>query len=241
VVDLPEIVHNPGMDIVIAPASSLLVPSRSVGHVPMEFAVKMARFMQTADGVGLAAPQVGYNIRVIAIHPDQARHGLKPAMVQDGETDVGLVLVNPKVVATSLVYGALIPGEGCLSLPNAPEAKVRRLTEVKLRYSTVAGEEVVEWVTGMLATIVQHEIDHLDGILYPARSKTSGAVYDAYAARHKLDRAKMDWFHRIMLANMETPPLPADYTEDEWRKCCASVDMPEPETTQLWQRIAGFL
>lgn len=109
----------------------------------------MGETMYDAQGVGLAAPQVGILKRVIVVDP------------HDGET--GLVkLVNPEIIEKD---GEQISVEGCLSVPNF-NASVKRPEHVKVKYLDENGEEKIWDAHGFPAVILSHEIDHLDGILF---------------------------------------------------------------------------
>lgn len=106
----------------------------------------MADTMYQADGVGLAAPQVGILKKVVVI---DAGEGL-------------LQLINPKVVFES---GEQLEVEGCLSLPGI-YGQVKRPAEVTVEALNPAGKKVTVKGTGLLARALCHEIDHLDGILF---------------------------------------------------------------------------
>jgi peptide deformylase len=104
--------------------------------------------------VGLAAPQIDRPVRIVAVdvseHPRATRHhGL-------------LVLVNPVIVLAS---GSEVAREGCLSIPELT-ANVRRATDVVIEASTPEGKSRVIEAEGFEARCLQHEIDHLDGILF---------------------------------------------------------------------------
>ncbi len=104
--------------------------------------------------VGLAAPQIDELVRMIVVdvtgHPRATTcHGL-------------LVLVNPRIVASA---GAEVGREGCLSIPDLT-ANVRRSTEITVEALTPEGDEVVLESAGFEARAFQHEIDHLDGLLF---------------------------------------------------------------------------
>lgn len=106
----------------------------------------MLETMKYADGVGIAAPQVGVLRRAIVV-------------------DVGegsIKLINPVIIDTS---GENIDIEGCLSVP-LKSGKVKRPEWVKVRYLDVDGNENTIEATEILARVLCHEIDHLDGILY---------------------------------------------------------------------------
>jgi len=102
--------------------------------------------MHKAPGVGLAAPQVNKSIRVIVV-------------------DVGpgpIALVNPEVIEKS---GSQVFMEGCLSVPGV-EAPVERAALLKVKGLDRDGVEIVVTAEGFMATVLQHEIDHLDGKVF---------------------------------------------------------------------------
>lgn len=101
------------------------------------------------NGVGLAGPQVGLNLRLaVVVYEDRK-----------------FVICNPELLAAS---GEVDAVEGCLSLPGRA-GLIRRFEEVKVRYRNVHGRGVVRIFDGWLARIVQHESDHLLGVLCPER------------------------------------------------------------------------
>lgn len=112
----------------------------------------MLETMYAAPGIGLAAPQVGVSKRVIVL--DVALKDDPPAPLR---------LVNPEIVWSSLETNTA--EEGCLSLPEH-YADVTRPAEVRVRYFDADGASRELDAKGLLATCVQHEIDHLDGILF---------------------------------------------------------------------------
>jgi peptide deformylase len=114
----------------------------------------MKQTMIEAPGVGLAAPQVGAPIRAIVVR-------------EDVEENCPIhVLLNPRIVARA---GEQEGQEGCLSLPTL-QAAVTRSTRVKVRAQNPEGEEVELEGEGLLARCLQHEIDHLDGVLFIDRA-----------------------------------------------------------------------
>jgi peptide deformylase len=112
----------------------------------------MLETMYAAPGVGLAAPQVGVGLRVIVL--DVAREGEPKAPMQ---------LANPEIVWASDDDASY--EEGCLSVPEH-YAEVVRPRAVKVRYLDATGAAREIEADGLLATCLQHEIDHLDGILF---------------------------------------------------------------------------
>ena len=117
------------------------------------------------DGVGIAGPQVGLNRRVVAVQ----RFDKEPVMNASGKLDHPFeVYPNIRIVclSDSTAYGA----EGCLSVPDM-RADVLRSTEVVIEYADLnsAGGDIpmiLDTISGFTAVIFQHEIDHLEGILY---------------------------------------------------------------------------
>ncbi|MDF2628887.1 MAG: polypeptide deformylase [Symbiobacteriaceae bacterium] len=109
----------------------------------------MADTMYAAPGVGLAAPQVGVSKRVIVIDPHDEETGL-------------IQLVNPEIVAKE---GWVSGSEGCLSIPGYL-GDVYRYEKVQVVALDRSGRKVYIDAEGWLARIFQHEIDHLDGVLY---------------------------------------------------------------------------
>ena len=112
----------------------------------------MVETMYHAPGIGLAAPQVGVLERVIVM--DIARKDEDRAPIR---------MVNPEIVWASDADN--VYEEGCLSVPEH-YADVVRPAEVKVRYLDEAGAKHEIHATGLLATVVQHEMDHLDGVLF---------------------------------------------------------------------------
>lgn len=120
-------------------------------------------------GVGLAAPQVGRSLRLIVLathEPDQP----VPATASAGELLLGprmpLAVINPEVVWFS--PETAVRDEGCLSVPEV-SGPVERPARVVLRATTLDGELLQVECGGLLARCIQHEIDHLDGILFVDR------------------------------------------------------------------------
>lgn len=136
----------------------------------------MFETMYDAPGIGLAAPQIGVMKRVVVID-----------LADPENPDTGkIVMVNPEIVAMS--EETEISEEGCLSIPEF-YYEVERPAEVTVRFLTAEGEEVTRHATGRLAVCMQHEIDHLDGVLYID-----------YLSRLKRDRVNKRFQKRARLA-----------------------------------------
>jgi peptide deformylase len=152
------------LHILTYPHEALRTKARSVENISDEVcsvAERMIELMREAEGIGLAAPQVGLSWRLfVAEIPEgedrSASHA--PPTATSGPQ----VYVNPRIVAFE---GDLEPhDEGCLSLPDV-SGEVRRPPIVTMRASTLEGTIVEIRGGGLLARCWQHEIDHLDGVL----------------------------------------------------------------------------
>ncbi|GAK14456.1 peptide deformylase [Geomicrobium sp. JCM 19039] len=118
-------------------------------------------------GSGLAAPQVGVSKRMFAIHTTDEKDQL-----------YSYGFINPKIVSHSIEETSLENGEGCLSVDREVEGEVPRYARVKLQADTLEGERVTLRLRGYLAIVVQHEMDHLNGIMFYDR-------IEGYAGPHK--------------------------------------------------------
>ncbi len=139
-------------DLLIWPHPLLRQPALPVDQIDAgicEVLDRMHLTMIESSGIGLAANQVGVLKRLIVIQLD--------------DSDSVLKLINPEVVASG--EDVSVYNEGCLSFPGEYE-DVARPAEVKIRYWTPEGTEEVLEADGLLATCVQHEIDHLDGKVF---------------------------------------------------------------------------
>jgi peptide deformylase len=118
----------------------------------------MAETMYDAEGIGLAANQIGIAKRIVVI-----------------DVGEGLVeLVNPEILSSS---GTQTDYEGCLSLPGI-RGRVTRAMNVKVRFQNRHGETVELDADGLFARCIQHELDHLNGILFTDYLKPSDIVYE---------------------------------------------------------------
>ena len=144
--------------ILLFPDPHLRTKARPVGPADADavrdLAPRMLEAMYRAPGIGLAAPQVGVGLRLVVVD------------LQRDEARAPIVLVNPEVVWDS---GDALPlEEGCLSLPGQ-FADVARPSAVRLRYLDLEGQTRELDADGLLARCVQHELDHLDGVLFVDR------------------------------------------------------------------------
>lgn len=125
----------------------------------------MCEVMYDEPGVGLAAPQVGEAVRMFVIDTEWNEEG--------GERDPQ-VLINPEIVQKE---GKVVWEEGCLSVPDYT-ADVERAAEVTVRSLDLDGKEITHEASGLRAVCMQHECDHLDGILFIDRiSRLKRSLY----------------------------------------------------------------
>jgi peptide deformylase len=143
------------LPIITAPDPRLKVrakPVKSVGERERRLIADMLETMYQAPGIGLAAPQVGEALRIIVL--DCARDGEKPQP---------MALANPEILWQS--DEIITVSEGCLSLPEH-YADVARPAEIKVRFLDRQNEVREVHAKGLLATCIQHEMDHLEGVLF---------------------------------------------------------------------------
>lgn len=115
--------------------------------------------MKRSDGVGLAAPQIGLDIRLVVVNLD--------VLKQDFPEYEGYerTFINAHVLETNEEEETETMEEGCLSLPGIHES-VRRATRIHVTYLDENFEAHDEWIEGYLARVMQHEFDHLEGTLF---------------------------------------------------------------------------
>ena len=141
--------------LVILPAPQLRLTSAPIARVDdgvRKLAEDMLETMYAAPGIGLAAVQVGEMNRLITI--DVSR---------DEDVKEPRVFINPEILWNSEELS--VYEEGCLSIPDYYE-EVERPAKIRVRYTNLAGEPEELEADGLLATCLQHEIDHLDGVLF---------------------------------------------------------------------------
>lgn len=133
------------------------VDVKKIDAVLKKFAKNMKATMLKLDGLGLAAPQVGENIRMVIV---TLNYGSKNESVT--------TMINPEILS----YGdeVEVTEEGCLSLPGT-YGNVERSVEITVQFTDLSGEKFVLKLEGLNARVVQHEIDHLNAILFTDRVK----------------------------------------------------------------------
>ncbi|CDZ99302.1 Peptide deformylase 2 [Jeotgalicoccus saudimassiliensis] len=107
-------------------------------------------------GVGLAAPQIGLDKRMLAVYVTD----------ENGDPEYDYMLINPKVISHSVNETYLPGGEGCLSVDKEIEGIVQRKKRIRVSGLSIDGEKVEIKAKGFLAVVLQHELDHLDGVMF---------------------------------------------------------------------------
>lgn len=162
------------LKILTAPNESLTTPTKAVKKFDkklkdlIEDMIETLKVQKDPEGVGLAANQVGANLSLFILWPD---HSKKPK-----------VFINPKILKTVKAKKKKrkkeeegIPLEGCLSIPKI-WGEVERAEKVLVEYQDETGKKKKEWFEGMEAVIIQHEIDHLNGILFTQHVISQGKI-----------------------------------------------------------------
>ena len=136
-------------DILRAKAQPINLP---LDKAALKLGKGMAKAIKHYHGIGLAAPQVNESVRMIVVAVE----------------DTFLTCVNPVIAEAS--RDKIDLEEGCLSIPGV-FGIVERPSRVKAQFVTLDGEKQEQWLEGWVARVYQHEVDHLDGILFTDRTK----------------------------------------------------------------------
>jgi len=134
----------------------------------------MFESMHAANGLGLAAPQIGVSLRVLVIE--------LPKDEEEPAAGEPIALINPEIVKSA---GEQFGEEGCLSIPGFV-GMVRRANQVTVKGLNRKGKEVRVKGEGLLARALQHEIDHLDGVLYTDRLEKPEDLYRITETRERV-------------------------------------------------------
>jgi peptide deformylase len=154
VVDRLSLHEEEGLSILMYPNNMLrevAEPIESIGEQEVQLALQMENTMQRVAGEALSAPQVGVSKRMAVVRLSRSAT----------DTEV-LVMINPYIIEQD---GSSTELEGCLSFSGSVQIEVSRSERILVRFLTLEGEEVTLEETGNNARIIQHAIDHLDGVL----------------------------------------------------------------------------
>ncbi|MGX7133390.1 MULTISPECIES: peptide deformylase [Enterococcus] len=159
--------------IILQPDKRLKTPCQPIESITDELVDLLDDLYETMvahDGVGIAAPQIGKTIQVALVE------------VEEGDC---FELINPQIIES---HGTTIDVEGCLSIPHV-YGTVERAAEITVRYYDREGDEMEVQAFDYLARAMQHEIDHLNGILFTEKmiDKIPESELDQYMEEHEND------------------------------------------------------
>ena len=161
---------------------SIEVYARAVSQEDLEDIASMKETLLYTGGYGIAAPQVGIAKRIIVIYVDKEN-----CSYLDCEDVPMTVMINPTWEKRS--DRTYTEYEGCLSIPNI-RGKVERYYDITVTYYTETGEKVVKEVSGFTARDIQHECDHLDGIVFLDRVTEKGYAIKENISKFHLKEEK---------------------------------------------------
>lgn len=127
------------------------VPVEKISKEIIDLADDMIETMKKADGIGLAANQVGSHMRIFALNTTPHE-----------DTPTPSVFINPEILDQE---GTIVEEEGCLSFPEL-YLKITRYEKVRLHANNLYNEDIIYETNGLLARAIQHEIDHLNGVVF---------------------------------------------------------------------------
>ncbi len=164
-------------------------PVTTVTEEHRKLAADMLETMKAANGVGLAAPQIGVDLQLAVIDVSHNPDCISYLKVNGQEANMlehmPVVFLNPRIEIGSEKE---TDEEGCLSFPRL-RGDIRRSLDVKVTFDTLDGQTVTMETDGLLARAFQHEIDHLNGILFIDRMSAAAKV----TLKRKLKRLMEEW------------------------------------------------
>ena len=131
------------------------VPVEKISKEIVDLADDMIETMKKADGIGLATNQVGSHMRIFVMNTTPYE-----------DTPIPSVFINPEILNQE---GTIVEEEGCLSFPEL-YLKITRYEKVRLHANNLYNEDIIYETSGLLARAIQHEIDHLNGIVFIDRA-----------------------------------------------------------------------
>ncbi len=176
--------------VVLAPDSRLRVITKPVKKITPALVttckemIKLTKTFKEPEGIGLAANQIGLTERFFVAKD--------PSFEKTGGQEF-LIVFNPKILSQGQKTKARF--EGCLSIPKY-WGEVNRFLTVKVSYQNEAGEVITKSLRGLLAWIFQHEIDHLDGKLFPDRVLEQKGQFYKFTGK---DKTGTDTFEEVTL------------------------------------------
>ena len=214
----------------IAPSINLCIPSMPVTNFSnlMPLIEAMYSIMIEHDGIGIAAPQVGYNLMVIVLGAGNFSNQMKEKFLVHNF----LCVINPTI--KKLDVKKISVKEGCLSLPGAELSSVSRANRIELQAQNINSDTYNLTIEGLESIILQHETDHLHGLLYPSRATDGARIIEKYGRTHRISFAELDRFSRIMKQNLESK---YSQSEEDFIHNNCSKGIEESVVRSIWNRI----
>lgn len=196
--------YNSLMEVVKAPDPGLRIKTKPVKkitpalHSTLKDMIKLTQTFKDPEGVGLASTQVGFreSFFVARLHDSDKIPPAKPGQRSKRWANYDkkfVAIINPKILVFSKRIRPYF--EGCLSLPTI-WGRVRRHTWVKVSYQDIQGHQIIKNLKGIPAWIFQHEVDHLDGILFTERVLEQRGKFYKFTGK---DKTGTDIFEEITL------------------------------------------
>ncbi len=160
--------ENPPLSLHYLGDKVLRQPAKRIAKVDdavRELAKEMLQTMYSSNGIGLAAPQVGINKQLLVVDSEP-----------DNPENPALVLINPQILEAS--QELCVVEEGCLSIPNV-YLDVTRPKDIVVSYKDEQGRPQRLSTTGLLARVIQHEMDHLNGVMFVDRVDNALALAES--------------------------------------------------------------
>ncbi len=221
---MSQILDPTALQIVMFPHPTLRHKSKPVRRVDDELRStvrRMFELMYAARGVGLAANQVDLPLRLFVVN-----------LKADAEEGEELVFINPII---SRPKGAEEAEEGCLSLPGL-YGQVKRPKQIRVNAYNLEGREIHAELDGMLARVVQHELDHLDGVMFTDRMSTTGRL----AVQEILDEFETEFQSRRNVGEIPSDEVIATRLLECERQYCSSPLPPRCEVTGKESHAINF-
>lgn len=192
------------MDVIHAPNDALRVKTKFVKKITpglvqtLNQMIKLTQSFKDPEGVGLAATQVGLEERffVARLHDSSQKPPSNPHQRSSRWKDYGkdfVSIINPQILFLSKRTKTYF--EGCLSIPNI-WGNVKRHTSIKVSYQDIQGNKITKTLKGIPAWIFQHEVDHLDGILFNQRVLEQKGKFYRFTGK---DKTGTDVFEEMTL------------------------------------------
>lgn len=189
------------MDVVKAPDPRLKIQTKPIKKITLSLLntlkemIKLTKTFKDPEGVGLAAPQVGYSESYFVgrLHHDSKKMPKMGNKRWEGYSKDFSAIINPKILSYSKATRSYF--EGCLSIPNI-WGKVKRHTGIKVSYQDTKGRQITKSLKGIPAWIFQHEVDHLNGILFSERVLEQKGKFYKFTGK---DKTGTDTFEEIKI------------------------------------------